>query len=185
MPVTIGYFGHSAVRSNGYLKPSLPAAYIVIMLHPSWCENWTQHEVSQLWQSVWRPDQPVIQTPVSLHWVASRIGLESNRCPLNRNRVKSWGAKRFPLLSINTAKYFIALRSWFLGQIRDSYGCFLDVDSCQATSVSHAAKQQWFQQFHLLGWSGQGYLNISTLFYYSATKLYYTIYYMITIQHLF
>lgn len=54
-------------------------------------------------------------------------------------------------LVINTAEYFIGLRSWFLGQITDSYGCFLYLGSCQATSFSHAAKQQWCQQSHLLG----------------------------------
>ena len=39
----------------------------------------------------------------------SRIGLESNRWPLNRNRIESWGAKRFPPL-MNSMKYFNATK---------------------------------------------------------------------------
>ena len=33
------YFCQSALRSNGYLKPPFPAAYIVIKLNPSRCET--------------------------------------------------------------------------------------------------------------------------------------------------
>ena len=78
--LTMGYFCHSAVCSNGYLAPSFPAAYLVIKLNQSRSENCTLSSPHGMLKSI--PNSVWGQSAVA-KCETSRSTCDTNTC-INR-----------------------------------------------------------------------------------------------------